>query len=261
VEAIDLSPATPCQNVYSIAKAFTVTAIGMLADRGLLSVDETVPAALGKLCPERYDPLWEKTTLHMLLKHSVGLPEGFLDIDVQDANRFGKDYLTYVMNYPLSATHGTAMCYTDAAYYMLSCVVENCCGKALDDFLWQELFNPLAFRDAAWSHCPMGHAMGATGLYIRVTDMIKLGSLYLNDGIWNGKRLLSSAWVDTVKRQQYELSRTGFGNAYGKTGMLGQQLLILPDSGRAVAWQAAGYAGHKELLRFVCEYEDFHRRT
>lgn len=255
-ELIELYPATPCQNIYSIAKAFTVTAVGMLSDRGLLSVDEFLPAALGKLCPKQYHPRWNDTTLHMLLQHRVGLPEGCLDIDVLDGNAFGEDFLHYTMNLPLAEDHGTVRHYTDAAFYLLSCVVENRSGMPLDDFLWQELFRPLAFRDAAWSHCPKGHAMGATGLYVRVTDTIKLGSLYMNGGLWGGKRLLSEEWIQTVKEHRYEFSPYAFGDAYGKGGMLGQQLFIIPHAGRTVAWQAASKLGQKELLQFVCEYPD-----
>ena len=107
IEKLQLSPATPCQNIYSIAKAFTVAAVGMLVDRGLLSNDDKVVDVLGDLCPASFNPLWKETTIHMLLRHQVGLPGGFMDIDCNDANAFGDDYLSYVMNHPLRDDHGT----------------------------------------------------------------------------------------------------------------------------------------------------------
>lgn len=255
-EILELNPATPCQNGYSIAKAFTVTAVGFLSDRGLLGVEENVPAALGKFCPAEYNPRWNTTTIHMLMKHLVGLPTGFLDIDCEDANMFGADYLHYAMNYPLYEDHGTVYRYTDAAFYLLSCIVENRAGMPLDNFLWRELFLPLQFRDAAWSHCPLGHTMGATGLFLRAEDMVKLGVLYLNGGMWNGKRLLSEAWVNTVFERGYELTTKESGKAYGKGGMLGQNLLIIPRARRAVAWHAASGLGQEDLTSFICNYPD-----
>lgn len=255
-EILELHPATPCQNGYSIAKAFTTTAVGILHDRGLLDTEENVPAALGKLCPQEYDPRWNHTTVHMLLKHLVGLPVGFLDIDCEDANQFGRDYLHYAMNHPLYEDHGSVYRYTDAAFYLLSCIVENRAGMPLDSFLWRELFLPLHFRDAAWSHCPLGHAMGATGLFLRAEDMVKLGALYLNGGVWKGRRLLSEAWVGAVFERGYELTAKESGKAYGKGGMLGQNLLLVPHARRAVAWHAATGLGQEDLTAFVCNYQD-----
>ena len=85
----------PCQDVYSVAKAFTVTAVGLLVDRGLLSVEETLTDVLAQELPAGVAPVWYRTTLDMLLRHQVALPEGFLDIDSHDANTFGEDYLAY----------------------------------------------------------------------------------------------------------------------------------------------------------------------
>lgn len=254
IETMELSPATPCQNIYSIAKVFTGAAVGMLVDRGLLSTGDLVTDALGRFCPASFQPEWKATTVHMLLMHRVGLPKNFMDIDCADANDFGPDYLAYVMNHPLGVGHGTQRTYTDAAHYILSCIVENLCGMPMDNFLWRELFRPLGFRDAAWSHCPMGHAIGATGLYLRVEDMIKLGAVYLQGGVWQGRRILSEAWTGTVLQAPYELSPVGVGRAYSKGGMLGQNLIVVPECGRVAAWQAADACGQQGAAEFVCRY-------
>ena len=66
--------------------------------------------------------------------------------------------------------------YNDAVYYILSRIVNKVSGKTLFPFCWENIFLPLAFKEAAWSCCPKGHAIGATGLYIRVEDMTKLGA-------------------------------------------------------------------------------------
>ena len=252
---IQLSPALPCQNIYSVAKVFTVAAVGLLVDRGLLSTENTVTEALGNLCPESFDPRWKDTTVHMLLRHQVGLPEGFMDIDSEDAHTFGEDFLAYVMNHPLRSDHGTKYTYTDAAHYLLSCIVENRSGMPLDNLLWREMFYPMAFRDAAWSHCPRGHAIGSTGLYLRLEDMIKMGGLYLQRGVWNGQRLLSEKWVETAVERQYEFYPVGKDGAYGKGGMLGQMLLVIPQHRRVVAWQAASGQGQENAMEFACQYD------
>ncbi len=241
IQTQSLCTTNPCQNVYSIAKAFVVTAVGLLVDRGRLSTNEILTDILANELPATYHPVWKRTSVEMLLLHKVGLAKNFLDIDGQDATAFGRDYLSYVLNAPIHADFdGTTATYTDAAYYLLSRIVEKRAGMPLDDFLWKYLFLPLQYREAAWSHCPMGHAMGATGLYLRIEDLIKLGALYLNRGVYEGQRILSEQWVDTVLSKGYELKLQKNGKAYGKGGMRGQMLMLLPHCHHAVAWLGCG---------------------
>lgn len=255
-EVLELTDISACQDVYSVAKAFAVTAVGFLVDEGKLSVYDTITNLLGEDCPEGYQPLWEKTTLDMVMRHHIGLPQGFLDIDGIDSRTFGEDYLAYMLRYPLEREPGEAFCYTDAAFYLVSCIVEKYAGKSMDDFLWEKLFLPLGFREVAWSHCPKGHAMGATGLYIRVDDMVKLGALYMYGGVWKGQRLLSEEWVHTVRTRGYELNYVGFEGCYGKGGMAGQMLMVVTSEQRAVAWQGFDGVPLEGLIKFVAEYRD-----
>ena len=74
-----LCTTNPCQNIYSIAKAFVVTAIGLLVDRGLLSTDELLTDLLADELPANYHSIWKKTSVERLLLHRVGLEKGFLD--------------------------------------------------------------------------------------------------------------------------------------------------------------------------------------
>ncbi len=256
IETKNVLNVSPCQDVYSVAKVFTVTAIGLLEDKGLLSLDEKITDILKDEIPEGYDPLWDTSTVHSILLHRVGLPHGFLDIDCVDSNTFGIDYLAHMMKQPLKEHHGNEFVYTDGAYYMLSRVVEKRAGMSTDDFLWKELMQPLSFKEAAWSHCPLGHAMGATGLYVRSDDMIKLGALYMYDGMWKDRRIFSEEWSKKVKTRGYELNHLGYGKAYGKGGAAGQMLMVVPEENRVVAWQAFDGDGLQELIEFAGQYRD-----
>jgi len=99
----------------------------------------------------------------------------------------------------------------------------------------------------------MNHAMGATGLYIRTEDMVKLGALYLNKGVYRNERILSEAWIDMVLEKGY-LPRYG-ETGYGHGGMRGQMLMVLPQHERAVAWH--GYHSDGELVnKWIANYLD-----
>jgi len=222
----------PCQNSYSVSKFFTLTAIGLLWDEGLIGMEEKFSDIFGSLCPSDMPVEWNDRTVEMAILHHCGLPSGYLDIDSQNALEFGKDYLSYVLSTPLGDS--TEYSYTDAEFYLLSRVVSIRSGKPMLEYLWEKLFVPLEFREVAWSSCPMNHPMGATGLYIRTEDMVKLGAVYLNKGWYNGYRILSEKWIDMMIKKEYLRPYTPYG--YGHGGMRGQMLAVFPEHKFAVAW-------------------------
>ena len=252
-ETAEIVPANPCQDIYSISKAFVVTAIGMMSDRGLLRTDDRITDILSGFVPSDIDPRWHNITVDDALKHRMGHPGGFLDIDINDANGFGTDYLGYLFRASFVRDPAGEPEYTDGAYYLLARVVENLCGESVDDLLWRELFAPLHFREAAWSHCPQGHVIGATGLYARAGDVVKLGELYRSGGVFEGKRIISEEWVNTVLEKGYELQPTGFGDSYGKGGMRGQMLAVFPSKKLSVCWTSYNMTLYSEILRMIEE--------
>lgn len=252
--SVTLCPAPRCQNTYSISKLFTTTAVGMLCDEGRLSTSDRVTELLRDLLPSGTDPRWETLTVDYALRHRLGMRAGFMDIDAADTCAFGKDHLTCLFTSPFERDPGQEFVYTDAAFYLLARVVEKVSGQRIDDFLWERLFFPLSFREAAWSKCPLGHPMGATGLYLATEDVAKLGELYRTGGVWQGRRILSEAWVKTAIQAPYELYPIG-KNAYGKGGMFGQMLMVIPEAQRVVAWSAFE-EDCGPLLKFCAEYRD-----
>lgn len=231
----EVVPANPTCNCYSVAKAFTVTSIGILYDQGLLKPTDLIVDILKKYITTEIDETWKKVTVHDVLLHKVGFEKGFLDIDCEDASLYETfDYLKIVLNTNLKYEPGTVYKYSDAAYYLLSRVVAEVSGKDLMDFLRPILMGKMKFKEFAWSKCPNGYSIGATGLYIRTEDMVKLGILYLNKGIWKGERIISEEWVDLVIKNRYEFSPVKNG-WFAKGGMRGQLLMFNFEKGKAIA--------------------------
>ncbi len=255
-EMLEIQQCNACNNIYSVSKVFTVTAIGMLVDRGLLETSEFVSDILKDELPENYDEHWNITTVDMLLRHRVGIPGGALDIDCFDASKFCDDYLEEVVTLPWNIEPDTERRYTDGAFYVLSRIAAKRAGKPMQVFLWENLFLPLGFKEVAWSCCPKGHAMGATGLYIRSDDMVKLGAVYLENGLWKGKRIISEEWVKTVLERKYELSPVRDTGAYCKGGMRGQNLMIIPSQSRVVGWIGHRRGDGADFNKFIFEYKD-----
>ena len=235
-----ITPANGAQNSYSIAKAYTVTAIGMLHDKGLISMDEKICDIFADEIPEGIDEKWKEMTVHHVMKHRCGFCDGYLDIDAVDHSFISDgDYLKYLFNTKLMFTPGTEFHYSDAAFYLLSRVFTKKSGVKMDDYLLEHLFSPLKFREMAWSKCPKGYPMGATGLYVYTEDVAKLGQLYLNKGVYNGKRIISEEWIDIVERYEYEFGKTA-GGGYAKGGAFGQMLAYYPKKNMVLAYHSYG---------------------
>ena len=117
-EKITITPNNLSQNVYSVSKMYTVTAIGILCDRGMLRIEDIITRILKDECPEGYDTYWDETTVEMLMLHMTGYPGGF-DTDVFDASKYDPDYLKEIMLKKWICPPDTERHYEDAGYYIL----------------------------------------------------------------------------------------------------------------------------------------------
>lgn len=235
IEKVEIVPANPTCNCYSVAKAFVVTALGILYDKGLIKPESLVVDILSKYIPNNIDEMWKKVTVHDVLLHKVGFGSGLLDIDCEDASLYKTmDYLKIIFDTKLVYEPGTVHQYTDAAYYLLSRIVCELAKMDVADLLRPILMDKMRFKEFAWSTCPYGYSIGATGLYLRTEDVVKLGILYLNNGIWKEERIFSEEWVNLVLSNGYEFKSLGDG-WYAKGGMRGQFLMFNVNKNIAVA--------------------------
>ena len=246
INEIRVNPADLCTNSYSVAKAFTVTAVGMLWDQNRLRVEDKVFDILKDEFPDGFDPKWKDVTVEHLMTHKAGFDRGFLDIDVESIKDYpNDDFLKVVLSEPLPHIPGTHFKYSDAVFYLLSRIVTKISGQRLDDFMRPVLFGTLGYQELAWSTCPHGYCMGATGLYLRTADMVKLGFVYANEGRYNGKIIVSPEWVRLVLERGYEFTQYGDTGIYAKGGMYGQMLCFSPKNHMACAWH--GYETEKSV--------------
>ncbi len=245
-------PANPANNGYSVTKMFTMTAIGMLADAGMLSLTDKITQLLGSTLPSAYNHDWDRVTVFDTLAHKTGLDRGVLDIYGDEPRP--SDFLATVLNLPLPHTPGRVYHYTDDAYYLLSRVVSAVSGEKLLDFLRTRLFNPLAFSEVAWSSCPDGYQLGGDCLYCTTPDMLKLCILFLQVGAYGGRRFLSEEFVKYATENSLGMAKCE-EKSHGKTGSKGQIVAFCPETHRALAihaYQIGSYdfrgAAIRELL-------------
>lgn len=164
------------------------------------------------------------------------------------------DYLRYIFSHPIQCEPGTKHHYSNGDTYLCGRMVEKAVGKTLIAYLYEKIFQPMGMRYPTWEMDPYGHSFGASGLYMTIGDMIKLGQLYLAKGNWQGKQLVDSAWIDAAGACQintageqniwtcgygYQFWKLGFPDAYRADGAYGQITAILPAKGLTVSIQCA----------------------
>ncbi len=176
----------PACNLMSATKSVTSMAIGALLTDGKL---KSVDAKVRDIFPSFTGGGREKVTVRHLLEHTSGLELYSGDLPV---NRVAAALKAKVLTKP-----GTVFAYNNRAVDLLSGVVRRLGGMPLDDYVGQRIFRPLGIgrSDYYWMRDPDGNPHGCAELVMRPRDLAKLGQLMLQNGMWQGKRVLGQRYI------------------------------------------------------------------
>lgn len=213
--AHEFLPMSACSNLYSISKVLTSTGVGLAYDEGLLKLEDPIVKYLGNHVPEEADPKIREVTVRHLLTQTSGIGQGSLF----EADRYlgtGEDWIARVLGRAMPHQPGTVFTYDNGNYYMLSCIVEKVTELPLDRFLKTTLFRRMGIREFAWERCPLEHTMGATGCYMGLEDLNKIGRLYALGGSYEGRQLLSREWVEMAAAPYPNTSGTPYGFGFSR---------------------------------------------
>jgi hypothetical protein len=110
---------------------------------------------------------------------------------------------------------------------MLSSIVKQVTGHSVHEYLKPRLYDPLGITGATWTENAEGVNMGASNLRIRTEDIGKLGQLYLQQGRWNGRQLISRQWVALATKKEIDTGKNDSSWGYG----YGYQFWMNPTGG------------------------------
>jgi CubicO group peptidase (beta-lactamase class C family) len=114
------------------------------------------------------------------------------------------DWVSFVLSKPLAADPGTTFVYNSGVSQLLSAIIRETTGQTIDKYAEQHLFGPLGIDDYHWKITPTGLPDTEGGLYLKPEDLAKLGLLVLQDGMWEGQRIVPEGWIEQSVRPWVE---------------------------------------------------------
>jgi CubicO group peptidase (beta-lactamase class C family) len=193
------------QIMHSVAKSFTSTAIGLALEEGRFALSDKVISFFPNDLPDVVSANLAAMTIEDLLTMRTGHAS---EVGGPMWRILKTSWIREFFNIPVVHKPGATYVYSSAASYMLAAILYQTTGQGLHHYLKPRLFEPLGIHGETWDLGTDGFNPGGNGLTCSLADVMKLGILYANKGVWNGDRLISAQWVE-------EATRPHNGNEYG----------------------------------------------
>lgn len=126
-----------------------------------------------------------------------------------------KNWVNFTLNLPMDEDKiiGKDFAYFTAGVVILGDALNKAVPNGLVDYADQKMFAPLGITNYKWEYTPQNVGNTAGGIRLTALDFAKYGQLYKNNGLWNGKQILSKEWVKKSLNKQVKQSIDG--DSYG----------------------------------------------
>jgi CubicO group peptidase (beta-lactamase class C family) len=233
-------------DVRSVTKSVTATLIGIAIEKGFILSDSVTIGGYLQPLVGSMDSVKANIKISQLLSMSAGFSGNEL-ANVSEYNNWisASDQLAYTLNKTNVAAPGTVFNYNSGLPHLLSAVLTQTAGVSILQFGKQNLFQPLGIADPSWETDKRGFYNGGAGIRITPHDMLKIGQLYLNKGMYTGTRIVSEEWITkAVSCKITTGSAQPFAQGYGyywwigsihshdyffANGYGGQFIVVVPD--------------------------------
>jgi CubicO group peptidase (beta-lactamase class C family) len=199
------------QRTWSVAKSIAGTLIGAAAQQGLIDVN--APAAVPEW--QRPGDPRQRITIDHLLRMASGLHSDYPG-NRTDALYFGGlSVVEEAASWPVVAPPDTRFRYSNNDIVLAIRSLQHRLGDGEESraFPFRALFWKIGMTRTVPETDWQGGFVMSSQVWTSARDLARLGLLYLNDGLWNGERILPEGWRDYVRR--HGPAQPAAGNGYG----------------------------------------------
>lgn len=262
-----LSKRALASNIGSSGLTLALAAIGVADDKRILSIDDPIANYLPQYSDVFTDDASkEAITIAHLLVHRGGFSwnesiQPFSPDNDLNQMKLSDDWIRYILEKPLEAPAGLRYNFNTGAGLILAKVIETASGEGYDTFLQENVLDPLTITTFEVDLDPQGNFNGGDGISISLLDWTKLGYLFINNGTWQGRRIIDPNFIAESTSIQHVVSESinigyvwqlfgdnftgNFGishdEIYYTRGGLGQQMYIIPSENMIVSIFAENY--------------------
>lgn len=267
--------------VFSVTKSISSALIGIAIDKQFI---KNVDVKIKDFFYDYKNIDWagekKEITLKDVLTMTAGLKwnesvpySNWENTHTQMAN--SRNWIDFVLNLPLIQKPGERFNYNTGTSNLMAIIIMQISEMGIDTFTQKYLFDPLGIIKSRWFRDPQGNPCSGGsngGLFLRPRDMAKIGLLFLNQGKWKGKTVISEEWINESTSKQRGNAQYGylwwrgagyFNNKtipyYFASGYGGQTIYVVPDLNLVVVMTSSYYGkkrsiGSMHLMVIFYEY-------
>ncbi|UCD09465.1 MAG: serine hydrolase [Dehalococcoidales bacterium] len=246
-------------NLFSVTKSITGTLLGIAIDHGyIMNIDQSILDFVQQNKAINLGDGKQMMTVKDLLTMQTGFDIISQPEDTLREMMMSADWVDFTLDLPMKEEPGTYFDYCSPGSHLLSAIIQQVAGMSTLDFATRYLFDPLGIADVGWPSDPQGITHGWSDLHLTPHDMAKIGYLYLNNGCWEGKQLISEEWIKNSTqahvdfgedRGYYGTQEKGYGYGYqwwimpeyfSAVGHGGQYIIVSPEKNLVIVLTGGG---------------------
>ena len=204
----------------SVGKSFTSALMGLAIDDGYIeSVNQILKDFYDLIKFKNYSPKKDSVTLKSLLTMSSGF-DGSDDNPDSPGNEEKmyptSNWVKFTLDLPMDNTKiiEKNWNYFTAGVIVLGHILQKNVPGGLEKYADRKLFEPLGISQYEWQYTPQNVVNTAGSVQMNSLDYAKFGQLYKNNGMWNGKEILTKSWVKSTFTKYLTLPDNQFSYGY-----------------------------------------------
>jgi CubicO group peptidase (beta-lactamase class C family) len=258
------------QTSFSVAKSFVSALVGIAIDDGVIGLDDPITDYIPGLTERNGG--FENTTIRHLISMSSGLR--YEENGTPWSDDTETYYAPHLRELALTDTEivgppGELWHYNNFNPLLMGIILERATSQHVAEYMAEQLWQPLgAEADSSWSldSEASGFEKMESGINARAIDFAKLGSLYLHEGEWNGRRILPAEWVresTAVSDEHDPSSAYGYwwwtyrdddlGDYFAGRGNKGQYIVVIPSRDLVVVRNGLDFGGVEDWVGVIAD--------